>query len=440
MRDRDPITWSFPLPWRPLGVTIRVHVLFPVVIVGIVLGVLTGKQFASGLGAQACIVLALLFVCVLLHELGHVIAARRLDGDANEILLWPLGGLTFVEVPRSARAYCWAALAGPAVNLFLAAAAAGALVALGFVPPLNPLISPLNPHLYSWKDGINYASRPNPGEVDYWKYTDPATGQLRQAEVFFEKRKLPGADKDPNALVLRESNPEITSTADRPPQWLLKQAREQDKRDVPVDPARLGNVEWLLAQFFFVNWFLLLVNLLPAFPLDGGRLVQCLFWRKADYRQATASAAYVGFLTMMLVGIFAIAVNDLLPALLAVMIYVQCRRELFRLEESEEKAPGSYDFSQGYTSLEREEDDDAPPPPPPPPKLNWLQRWVQRRQERRLERARDHARRRRTPARRIARKNLARRHASTQRRRAALLDADEFALPEPEAELTQPGK
>jgi Zn-dependent protease len=384
MRDRDPLTWSIPLPWRPLGVTVRVHVIFPVVVLGLVLAVATGKQFDHDLWGQACVVMVLLFVCVLLHEMGHVIAARRLDGDAEEVLLWPLGGLTFVDVPRVPRAFCWSALAGPAVNLSLAAAAGGALVALGFVPPLNPLASPINPTMYSWNQGIKYYSRANPGEPQYWFYHDAETGRPQQVDIYFEKRKTDDG-KESNTVFIRESKPQVETVGEQPNASVVLQG----KPGIVLERALLNRWQWLLAQVFLVNWFLLAVNLIPAFPLDAGRLAQCFFWRKTDYRQATASAAYVGFLFMLLVGIYAIAVNDLLPALLAVVIYACCRRELYQLEEAEERASAGYDFSQGYSSLERDDEDGpAAPPPAPPPKQNWLQRWLTKRGERRLERER----------------------------------------------------
>ena len=379
MRDRDPLSWSIPLPWRPLGVTLRVHVLFPVVAVGIILSVLTSKQFDHELWGQACVVMLILFAAVLLHELGHVMAARRLDGDASEVMLWPLGGLTFVDVPRTARSFCWAALAGPAVNLFIAAAAGGALVALGFIPPLNPLASPINPHMDSWKEGIRYFSRANPGEPQCWKYTDPETGQAKQVNIYFEKRK------EGNGVFIRESSQPVDTVGEQPNVSVVLQG----KPGVVLERALLNRWQWLLAQVFMINWFLLAVNLLPAFPLDGGRLAQCLFWRKSDYQQATASAAYVGFLVMLLVGIYAIAVNDLLPALVALVIYGKCRHELYELEEAEERASAGYDFSQGYNALERDDDDERPAAPaPPPPRQNWLQRWLARRSERRIERER----------------------------------------------------
>jgi hypothetical protein len=141
-----------------------------------------------------------------------------------------------------------------------------------------------------------------------------------------------------------------------------------------------------------VNWFLVVVNLLlPAFPLDGGRLMQCFLWRRSDYRPAAATAAFLGFLVMLCVGVYAIAVNQLLPAVLAAVIYLRCRRELVDLEREveEEQAATEYDFSQGYTSLEREHPDDHAPPPAPPAKPGGLQAWLRRRAERRAHRERE---------------------------------------------------
>jgi Zn-dependent protease len=61
----------------------------------------------------------LLFASVLLHELGHVAGARFCDGSANQIVLWPLGGLAFVSVPETPTAHFLTALTGPLVSLFL---------------------------------------------------------------------------------------------------------------------------------------------------------------------------------------------------------------------------------------------------------------------------------------------------------------------------------
>jgi len=63
--------------------------------------------------------MGLLFFSVLLHEFGHCFAARSVDGEANEVLLWPLGGLAKCELPHSAWAHFVTAAGGPAVNVLL---------------------------------------------------------------------------------------------------------------------------------------------------------------------------------------------------------------------------------------------------------------------------------------------------------------------------------
>jgi Zn-dependent protease len=65
----------------------------------------------------ALLAMAALFVLVLLHEFGHVAACRALGGVADDVLLWPLGGLAPLAAPESRRAQIAVALAGPAVNL-----------------------------------------------------------------------------------------------------------------------------------------------------------------------------------------------------------------------------------------------------------------------------------------------------------------------------------
>ena len=60
-----------------------------------------------------------LFVIVLLHEFGHALACRQVGGQANEIVLWPLGGIAFVQPPARPGAVLWSIAAGPLVNLIL---------------------------------------------------------------------------------------------------------------------------------------------------------------------------------------------------------------------------------------------------------------------------------------------------------------------------------
>jgi Zn-dependent protease len=61
-----------------------------------------------------------LFAIVLLHEFGHALACRQTGGSADHIVLWPLGGIAFVNPPRRPGAVLWSIAAGPLVNVALA--------------------------------------------------------------------------------------------------------------------------------------------------------------------------------------------------------------------------------------------------------------------------------------------------------------------------------
>ena len=60
-----------------------------------------------------------LFAIVLLHEFGHSLACRQTGGSADQIVLWPLGGIAFVNPPRRPGAVLWSIAAGPLVNVAL---------------------------------------------------------------------------------------------------------------------------------------------------------------------------------------------------------------------------------------------------------------------------------------------------------------------------------
>jgi Zn-dependent protease len=61
-----------------------------------------------------------LFAIVLLHEFGHALACRQVGGTANRIMLWPLGGVAYVNPPQRPGATLWSIAAGPLVNVALA--------------------------------------------------------------------------------------------------------------------------------------------------------------------------------------------------------------------------------------------------------------------------------------------------------------------------------
>jgi len=78
-----------------------------------------------------------LFVIVLLHEFGHALACRSVGGQADRIMLWPLGGVAYVNPPPRPGALLWSIAAGPLVNVLLVPVTIGAyLYARGMVGQL----------------------------------------------------------------------------------------------------------------------------------------------------------------------------------------------------------------------------------------------------------------------------------------------------------------
>ena len=61
-----------------------------------------------------------LFAIVLTHEFGHALACRSVGGTADNIMLWPLGGVAYVNPPQRPGATLWSIAAGPLVNVVLA--------------------------------------------------------------------------------------------------------------------------------------------------------------------------------------------------------------------------------------------------------------------------------------------------------------------------------
>jgi Zn-dependent protease len=61
-----------------------------------------------------------LFLIVMLHEFGHALACRQVGGRADRIVLWPLGGVAYVDPPPRPGATLWSIAAGPLVNVVLA--------------------------------------------------------------------------------------------------------------------------------------------------------------------------------------------------------------------------------------------------------------------------------------------------------------------------------
>jgi Zn-dependent protease len=166
-----------------------------------------------------------LFLIVLLHELGHVLACRSVGGKADRIVLWPLGGIAFVSPPPRPGALLWSIAAGPLVNLLL-------------VPPTVGLV----------------LLRPGP----WW---------------------VPG----------------------------------------PTDPERFA---FMLA---LINLGLLLLNLLPIYPLDGGQIVLALLWFVVGRWRGLLAVSLVGLAAGASGLLLALFARAWLPAALAAFVtYYSC--------------------------------------------------------------------------------------------------------------------
>jgi len=123
-RDRsraagNPLLWlvsgSIPL-FTVFGIRVRAHASMLVFIAL----TLIFSETKSGLGAKNAITSSsMLFAFVLLHEFGHCFGARWVGGRAEEILIWPLGGLALTEPPHRPWPSFLTTAAGPAVNLLL---------------------------------------------------------------------------------------------------------------------------------------------------------------------------------------------------------------------------------------------------------------------------------------------------------------------------------
>src|SRR6185436_18881271 len=73
------------------------------------------REVYSSLGWNALEYLCL-FGIVTAHEFGHAFACRQVGGQANQIILWPLGGVAFVSPPQRPGPILWSIAAGPLVN------------------------------------------------------------------------------------------------------------------------------------------------------------------------------------------------------------------------------------------------------------------------------------------------------------------------------------
>jgi len=171
-----------------------------------------------------------LFLIVLLHEFGHALACRQVGGQANQIVLWPLGGVAYVAPPSRAGATLWSIAAGPLVNVALAPVLT-ALAILG--------------HALGWGEAM------------------------------------------PNAYAF-------------------------------------------IKAVCYLNWGLLIFNLLPIYPLDGGQILQSLLWFVLGRARSLMVTTIIGFIGVAGLIVLAVMARQVWFGILCVFILLNCWRGLMQ--------------------------------------------------------------------------------------------------------------
>jgi len=218
--------WSWKIG-KLAGVDLYVHATFLLIIGWVGLSAWmqarTGEAVLSSIGFTLA-----LFLCVILHEYGHALTARRYGIKTRDITLLPIGGLARLErMPDKPIQEFWVAVAGPAVNVVLAVLLAIVLVGLG-----------------GW---VSLGS---------------------------------------------------------------------------ISTASGGFLERLLA----VNVFLVAFNLIPAFPMDGGRVLRALLATRLEYTRATSLAASLGQGIALLFGLIGLFSNPFL-VFIALFVWIGAAQE-----------------------------------------------------------------------------------------------------------------
>lgn len=354
---RDPMSWAVPV-FRAFGIPVKVHIFFFIITLGLFFRQVLAKDNPIWWGDVFAFTIVLLFLVVLLHEFGHCFGARWVDGEAKEVLIWPLGGLAYVDVPHTPRANFIAVAAGPAVNVLICVVCALLLAVGGFLPNLNPLANPYVNEIHNYGNGRDYTSPY--GLKLYKKDTpEPMPGQDRIDAQLKEK----GGGLFERRVVTPEEGVQATALV------------------APYGYDRALAPTWAvwLQRAFQLSWILFLFNLIPAYPLDGGQLLQCAIWSRSDYRKGVTYAAYTGFAVSVLFLIISIAANEALVMGLALFMLYSASHKLHSLDADD--GPFGYDFSAGYTSLEKDEE-----PPPKPKRVGWFTRWRHARRARKMAR------------------------------------------------------
>src|SRR3977135_4227023 len=127
------MSWSLPI-FRIAGIQLRIHITFLLLIAWLAFGYYA--QGGSAAAASRVIFVLLLFLCVVLHEFGHAMAAKSFGINTPDITLLPIGGVARLErMPEEPKQELIIAIAGPAVNVVVACCL---FLVIGFRGDLDP--------------------------------------------------------------------------------------------------------------------------------------------------------------------------------------------------------------------------------------------------------------------------------------------------------------
>ncbi len=221
------------------GIPVQVHWSF-----GLLLAWILYTGYSQGLGPRDTLFLGLfvmaLFVCVILHEFGHALTARRYGVGTRDITISPIGGIARLDrMPENPFQEFMVAVAGPLVNIAIAA------VLTGF---------------YVLSTGAN--------ETDI-------------------RNLIYG-------VFLRDSNffPETNTVFD-----------------------------FFILGMIALNGILAVFNMLPAFPMDGGRVLRALLSIRLGRPLATRIAAYVGQFLAVALAIYGLSTGSMITVLIGVFVF-----------------------------------------------------------------------------------------------------------------------
>jgi len=224
-----------------------------------------------------------LFGCVLLHEFGHSLTARHYGVQTKDIILTPIGGIARLErMPEKPMQEFLVAIMGPMVNVGIAAV----LFVLGYI-------------LYSG---------------DHWAFFQATIMDYFTPLLHFFQ----------NLFAL------ITNSMSWADFWAFFQGNEDSSQAselIAETGLEVGGLLLVLPVLLAVNIWLVLFNMIPAFPMDGGRVFRALLAMRIGRVRATRVAALTGQGIALLFVVFGLVKSAFTLSLIGLFVFTTARAE-----------------------------------------------------------------------------------------------------------------